>query len=112
MLKTSQRDKARKHLDAYIKNYRKEDMYLSLLRYAMGIATEADVMAKTRHRCDQIIALFFIGYDFYAKGDSQKASQYFQKALDTKVYAFYTYPAARTMLEKCGTREISRDGQG
>jgi tetratricopeptide (TPR) repeat protein len=87
-------------LEDYAKNFKDKDWKFNLVQYILGKVSETEVVGSTRHRCDQAIVFFFIGYDYFVKGDKQKAIEYFQKVLDSKAVGFGVYTAARTMLER------------
>ncbi len=49
-------------------------------------------------------AYFFVGYEYLLKGDKQKAREYFQKVLDTKVVDSEEYTVVRARLAQLGTK--------
>ncbi len=87
-------------LEDYQNTFRGKKWENRLLQYLLGEATEADVTVETRNRCDRAIVFFFMAYDYFSKGNKEKAVEYFQKTLDTKVFGYGVYSGADAMLKR------------
>jgi tetratricopeptide (TPR) repeat protein len=87
-------------LGDYEKIFKGKKWEFRLVQYLLGKATEAEVTVETKNRCNHAIVFFFIAYDYFAKGNNQKAVEYFQKTLDTNVLGYRVYAWAEIMLKR------------
>ncbi len=112
-LKRTGKDReARKMLEDYAGVYKGTGWESETLKYYLGRADEAEVLAMTRNRCDRAGAFYFIGYDFLLKGDRQRGVEYFQKALDTQAFGTAAYSGAGVMLQTMKTGETATQNNG
>lgn len=70
-----------------------------LLKYYQNKITEAELFSKASHKGEQCEAFFYVGYNYFLKGDKQKTLEYLKKAVATKAFGFTEFIIARTMLE-------------
>lgn len=103
---------ARKMLSDYAAAYRGKDWEIKLVQHFNGTLDEQQLLAGARQKCDLAVAYYFLGYDSFLKGDRKKAAGYFQKTLDTEVFGFVVYTAARAMLESPEMREAAKKTGG
>lgn len=89
---------AGKLLDDYTGRFKGKKWESLLINYHQGAISESDLISGTRHKCDKAEAYFYIGYNALHTDNQQKAREFFQKTLDTHVYCYYEYAAARAKL--------------
>lgn len=87
-------------LGDYEKIFKGKKWEFRLVQYLLGKASEAEVIAETKNRCDHALVFFFIAYDYFAKGNNRKAVEYFQKTLNTNVLGYRAYAWAEIMLKR------------
>jgi lipoprotein NlpI len=91
-------DEAHRLIAEYSNRFKGQEWQTSLLQYYLGKADEAEIISKTRHRCDRAVVSFYLGCDNLVKGDRQKAAEYFQSTIDANVPAFRVSAGARAGL--------------
>lgn len=94
---------AQKLLQDYVKEFKGNEWELSLLHYHQGKLTESELLSRARDKEKQCEAYFYVGSQYLVKGDKQKAREYFQKTIDTKVSNYLEFIAARARLKQLGT---------
>ena len=98
-------EEAKKQLEAYT---RQEEAFAEqrdhpewealLLSYEAGIATAPELIAKAETVEEKSEAYFYVGYEYFLKGNKLKACEYFQKTLDTRIADSDEYIAAQARL--------------
>jgi len=98
-------EEARKKLDAYTGQekafaaYRKHAEWEALLlSYEAGKTTESELIGKAETTAQKTEAYFYVGYEYFLKGDKQNAREYFQKTVDMKVADSDEYITAKARL--------------
>ncbi len=93
---------ALKLLEEFAKGFKGKEWELHLLSYHQGRLTESELISKAKNECDRCEAFYYVGSQYLLKGDRQKAKEFFQKTMDTKVYRYYEYAAACARLKQLG----------
>lgn len=91
---------AQKLLNNYAGNDKRKEWESCLIEYYKGKLTESELISKTRHNCDRCEAFFYIGSQYLLKNDKEKSAQYFKKTLNTNIFCYGEYIAARVRLEQ------------
>lgn len=72
----------------------------ALLQYYLGEMTEKKLLEMATAKREQCEGNFYVGMMYWLKGDSGKASQYWQAAVKTEATDVVEYYAAKMLLEK------------
>lgn len=98
-------EEANKQLEAYARQEETLAKYHDypewealLLSYEAGIAAEPELIGKAETFEEKSEAYFYVGYEYFLKGNKLKAREYFQKTLDTEVADSDEYIAAQARL--------------
>jgi len=98
-------EEAKKQLEAYARQEEALAKYHDhpewealLLSYEAGITTEPELIGKAETFEEKSEAYFYVGYEYFLKGNKLKAREYFQKTLDTKAADSDEYIAAHARL--------------
>ncbi len=95
-------DEAQELLEDFAMGSKSEGWGSSLFRYHQGKLSESDLVSWAKEKGEQCQAYFYIGYQYLLSGDMQKASEYFQKTVDTKSFDCLEHLGARAKLEQFG----------
>lgn len=87
-------------LKKYSKGFNGNQWEKALLDYHLGKLDDAGLISKTTQVFDQCEAYYYIGCRHFHAGDNNKAKEYFQKVLETKIYDYYEYSAANARLSQ------------
>ena len=91
-------------LDFRAKRFDSEDWEAYLFRYHQDTVTQSQLLSKASNSGERCEAYFYIGYQYLLNGDNEKAREYFQKTIETKVDMYYEYTAARARLKQLDAR--------
>ncbi len=96
---------AQKLLEDYMPDFEGEEWELALLQFHLGQLSETELLNQAdSNKGKQAEAFFYSGYQYLLIGETAKAQGYFQDVLDTDMYCYYEYLAARVELSQLALR--------
>ena len=100
LLGAGQKSEADRVIRKYAETFTGTPWETALLNFALGKISHEELVAAAKQAFDRCEAYYYIGCHHFHNGHKQEAEAFFKKVLETRIYDYYEYSAAKIRLKQ------------